>query len=41
MTDLQPDPILSTPDPPTNKVDALPEAQQLTTKGGRSDDQRK
>ena len=39
--DQEEDPILSTPDPPTNKADALPEAQQLTTKGGRSDDQRK
>ena len=41
-TDSQPHPAPPTPDPPTtNKAAALPKAQQLTTKGGHSDDQRK
>ena len=39
-TDLQPHPAPPTPDPPTtNNAAALPKAQQLTTKGGHSDDQ--
>ena len=41
-TDLQPHPAPSITDPPTiNNAAALPEVQQLTTKGGHSDDQRK
>ena len=41
-TDSQPHPAPPTPDPPTtNNAAAQPKAQQLTTKGGHSDDQRK
>ena len=42
FTVLTPPQLSPTPDPPTtNKAAALPKAQQLTTKGGHSDDQRK